>query len=431
MPWRRLGGVAAEGANRVAQVIGSVISIEQSAFIKGRQILDGVLMVNEVVRWAKLKKQKMMSFKVDFEKAYDSVSWAYLDRLIKWDKSNIDLLLRVLKWFHLASGLQLNLHKSKLGGIGVSEAQVRPMAEVSGCEAEALPFKYLGLPVGANMSRVGEWDNLMGRFYKRLSQWKMKFLSIGGRLTLLKSVLGSLGEGGLWRSLIRNCYGLDAGFNSDLVATGGGVWGGIVQIVKKLHFDGIIPLNSISRLVHNGENTKFWNHVWCGGNFFALMFPRLYALASNKRAMVADYRANGEWNFQWRVTIRSGAIQEQLDHLLLQLEMVHFQGGQDAWRWDLSTDGMFSVKSVRSHIDLLCLPAINVETRWIKYLPRKVNVFLWRLLLNRLPTRWELGRRGVPLDVSMCPVCETTPEQVDHLFFGCGTIAMDLWEKLR
>ncbi|GJR39331.1 RNA-directed DNA polymerase, eukaryota [Tanacetum coccineum] len=65
-------------ANRLAQVIDSVISREQSAFIKHRQILDGPLMVNEVIKWCNRKKAKLMVFKIDFEKAFDSVSWDYL-----------------------------------------------------------------------------------------------------------------------------------------------------------------------------------------------------------------------------------------------------------------------------------------------------------------------------------------------------------------
>jgi hypothetical protein len=36
-------------ANRPRMVTGSVISDTQSAFIKGRQILDGILVANEVV----------------------------------------------------------------------------------------------------------------------------------------------------------------------------------------------------------------------------------------------------------------------------------------------------------------------------------------------------------------------------------------------
>jgi hypothetical protein len=40
-------------ANRLRTVIGSVISDTQTTFIKGRQILDGILVANEVVDEAK------------------------------------------------------------------------------------------------------------------------------------------------------------------------------------------------------------------------------------------------------------------------------------------------------------------------------------------------------------------------------------------
>ncbi|GKB30224.1 RNA-directed DNA polymerase, eukaryota, reverse transcriptase zinc-binding domain protein [Tanacetum coccineum] len=43
------------------------------------------------------------------------------------------------------------------------------------------------------MSRCHNWNPLVDRFHKRLSKWKSKTLSIGGRLTLIKSVLGSVG----------------------------------------------------------------------------------------------------------------------------------------------------------------------------------------------------------------------------------------------
>jgi hypothetical protein len=66
-------------ANRLRVVIGSLISDSQSAFIKGRQILDGILVANEVVDEARKCKKELIMFKVDFEKAYDSIDWNYLD----------------------------------------------------------------------------------------------------------------------------------------------------------------------------------------------------------------------------------------------------------------------------------------------------------------------------------------------------------------
>ncbi|PNX60194.1 cysteine-rich receptor-like protein kinase, partial [Trifolium pratense] len=60
-------------ANRLRVVMGSVISESQTAFVKDRQILDGILVANEVVDEARKSKKELLLFKVDFEKAYDSV----------------------------------------------------------------------------------------------------------------------------------------------------------------------------------------------------------------------------------------------------------------------------------------------------------------------------------------------------------------------
>lgn len=59
--------------------MGQIISIEQSAIIKGRQIMDCILIANEVIDDLKRKGWSSLIFKVDFEKAFDCVSWSYLD----------------------------------------------------------------------------------------------------------------------------------------------------------------------------------------------------------------------------------------------------------------------------------------------------------------------------------------------------------------
>jgi len=69
-------------ANRLRSIIGSVISDSQSALVKGRQILDGILVANEVVDDARKHKKELLLFKVDFEKAYDSINWGYLDEVM-------------------------------------------------------------------------------------------------------------------------------------------------------------------------------------------------------------------------------------------------------------------------------------------------------------------------------------------------------------
>ncbi|GKV04879.1 hypothetical protein SLEP1_g16976 [Rubroshorea leprosula] len=66
-------------ANRLRKVIGKVISMTQSAFLEGRQLIDSVLVLNELVHDLKRRKEMGILFKVDFEKAFDSIDWDYLD----------------------------------------------------------------------------------------------------------------------------------------------------------------------------------------------------------------------------------------------------------------------------------------------------------------------------------------------------------------
>nr|GEZ40502.1 hypothetical protein [Tanacetum cinerariifolium] len=276
-------------ANRLSLDVSSAVRDVQMAYIKGCQIINGLLMIDEIIAWAKKYKKRIMFLKVDFEKAFDSLSWSFLlsileqmgfsskwrtwihsclnsafasvlvngsptkefkiergfrqgdplspflfilavealnvalleainnnvfhgikvgtdkiyisylqfadDALImgEWSHSNARNLLRILTCFHLASGLKVNFNKSKLYGIGTSNVELCSFASTIGCLASQFPCTSLGLPIGAKISRCHNWNPLVDRFHKRLSKWKSKSLSIGGRLTLIKSILGSLG----------------------------------------------------------------------------------------------------------------------------------------------------------------------------------------------------------------------------------------------
>ncbi|GJS32921.1 RNA-directed DNA polymerase, eukaryota [Tanacetum coccineum] len=68
---------------------------------------------------------------------------------------------------------------------------------------------------------------------------------------------------------------------------------------------------------------------------------------------------------------------------------------------------------------------MEVPTRWIKSIPIKVNVFAWKLYLDRLPTRSNLSRRNVSLPSLACPLCDHVLEDSSHLFFGCS-VAKDI-----
>nr|GFB03631.1 reverse transcriptase domain, reverse transcriptase zinc-binding domain protein [Tanacetum cinerariifolium] len=194
-------------ANRLSRVVSSVVGDVQMAYIKGRQLIDGPLMVDVIIAWAKKYKKRVMFLKLDFENAFDSLSWSILFSVLeqmgfssKWRTcihfcldSAFALVLVIrspIKEFNIQ---RVNFNKSKLFRIGISSVDLHSLASFIGCLASQFPSTYLELPIGANMSRCFNWNPLVERFHKRISKWKSKALSIGGCLTLIKFVLGSLG----------------------------------------------------------------------------------------------------------------------------------------------------------------------------------------------------------------------------------------------
>lgn len=60
------------------------------------------------------------------------------------------------------------------------------------CKLDQLPITYLGIPLYWKKLNYNDWMPLINKIEKKLNSWKEKLLSIGGRLTLLKSVLSAI-----------------------------------------------------------------------------------------------------------------------------------------------------------------------------------------------------------------------------------------------
>ncbi|GKC84099.1 RNA-directed DNA polymerase, eukaryota [Tanacetum coccineum] len=409
----------------------------------------------------------------------------------EWSDNNLRGIINILKCFHLASGLQINIHKSQILGVGVSRSRVEDMASSLGCTIMENKFRYLGVMVGAGMTRHKAWDDVILKLQSRLSKWKAKTLSIGGRLTLLKSVLGasplynmsifkvpkgvlkvmesirsnffkgasmlekkiswiawdkvlaSKKKGGLgvssyfalnralllkwvwrfvsqddslWFRVIQAVHGDKIDSHSVRKVS---IWSSILKEVQVLKSSGFDFLSYCSKRIGDGQSTSFWKETWMGDIPLCELCPRLFALDSAPNICVAAKMA-GPLDTSFRRSVRGGVEQQEFSDLSSFLNSVVLSTSNDRWYFSLSSSGEFSVKDTRLAIDDLVLPSHSEPTRWVKLIPIKINVFMWRARRGCLPTRYNLVQKGVILESTSCPVCFSDEEDVHHLLFRCS-----------
>ena len=69
--------------NRISMVAKKVISPTQTAFLPGRNIMEGVIVLHKTIHQLHKKKQSGVIFKIDFEKAYDKVKWSFVQQTLR------------------------------------------------------------------------------------------------------------------------------------------------------------------------------------------------------------------------------------------------------------------------------------------------------------------------------------------------------------
>ncbi|GKB69834.1 RNA-directed DNA polymerase, eukaryota, reverse transcriptase zinc-binding domain protein, partial [Tanacetum coccineum] len=444
-------------ANRLVVVLGDIVNEVQSAFVADRQILDGPFILNEVLQWCKLKKKHSFILKIDFEKAYDSVRWDYLDDVLrkfgfgeKWCgwiqeclRSSWGSVLvngsptEEFQFFKgLKQGLSINLSKSKLLGVVVSEDRVVQATNRIGCGVLKAPFAYLGGRLTLLKAVLGSMPIYHMSIFKvpmkvlqRMESIRSRFFS-GVDLNSKKSIWVK------WSKVL--CYKEKGGLGvSSLYALNRAlmckwVWRFTTQ--KNLLWTRVIKYSSakmekISKEIQRLVKVHLAKHSPGGGNIEDKRYPRLYALEVKKTVDVASKLSQENLTWSFRRAPRSGVEQDQLTDLTTYVEGVVLGVTPDRWYWTLDGSGEFSVASARKVIDDNRFSEVSTQTRWIKAVPIKVNIHAWKVRMDCLPTRLNISRRGIDIPSILCPVCGSVTESSSHLFFDC-LVAKDNFRKI-
>ncbi|XP_071708515.1 uncharacterized protein [Rutidosis leptorrhynchoides] len=330
----------------------------------------------------------------------------------EWSKRNAKNVSKLLKCFENISGLEVNLKKSNLFGIGLPKNEVEEMANYVDCSTGTTPFTYLGIPIGVPTTKASSWQPIIEKFDKRLSDWKAKSLSYGGHLTLIKSVLSSI-------PLIPTRAELDKR-NIDLDSLLCPLCNNHIETIEHIIF-------------HCPTTTNIWLAILKWWNLPNSTFNSLQDVTTNnqsftssqheseKNGSVASHFGSNGWQWSWRRDIRGGEEQSQYMDLSKALSDVSLSSDYDSWCWECSPDGLYSVSIARTRIQASNLAPFSLPTLWCKHVPIMINVFIWRLKMHRLATLRNLEARGLNFDNSCCGFCDVSEESHSHLFVRCDT----------
>ena len=153
-------------------------------------------------------------------------------------------------------------------------------------------------------------------------------------------------------------------------------------------------------------------------------FPRLYRLERDVGVSIAG---RGMWQdntWVWRREPR-GRERGELVELSTKLQgSMPVRGRRDTWEWAWDVARGYSVKKCREMIrNGGPRNSSNlVETLWSLITPRKINIFLWRARLGRIPTRSALNNKGIDLGTILCPRCKDAIEDVEHALVNCNEV---------
>ncbi|XP_052625777.1 uncharacterized protein LOC128132828 [Lactuca sativa] len=297
-----------------------------------------------------------------------------------------------------------------------------------GCEPSSIPFTYLGIPDGENMNKKNAWRLIIEKFHSKLSTWKVKALSFGGRVTLANAVLGNLPTyfmsifvipNGVLDTLekIRRKFIWCREYNKKSI-----YWVKWDKIIAPKKVGGIglgsIKATNISLLAKwmwrlKADESSMWSKV----------IRSIHNLEGRHWCVFANRSNTGVWKNI--IKTRNRYMQYNIDPK----EIVSWNSIDRCWESDIVRDGRFMVCLLRERIELAGYIVNDGPFAWDKLTPFKILCFIWRAKLGRIPSAVELKNRGIIIPNTMCGVCNSEEETCEHILLTCP-VAKEIMDSI-
>ncbi|XP_012843177.1 PREDICTED: uncharacterized protein LOC105963331 [Erythranthe guttata] len=333
------------------------------------------------------------------------------------------------------SGQLISVHKSTFTvDRACSDGHLHTISRILSYLRNDLPIIYLGALLYKGWDRGSLFRTLLDRMHARISGWARTALAFGGRLALIRSTLSTMashlvqrqphwvaweticrpvGEGGLglrrltdvidastyklwfrfraqdslWARFLQNKYSRNRFPGSSVVSSlYSTVWKRMCRVRKRVQAQIFWRIGP--------SHVYFWHDHWFGDGPLSGIIDggRLTSVR------VEYYLVNGQWD---RNKLAEDIPFEWIDRIC----SVPISGvSVDLPIWRASSNGKFFLTSAWALIRQQHTPTPLLRIFLGSCLTRTISIFLWRLLLQRLPVDLKLQSRGTSL-ASRCYCC--------------------------
>ncbi|GAU23839.1 hypothetical protein TSUD_380010 [Trifolium subterraneum] len=327
-----------------------------------------------------------------------------------WD--NLWTIKIVLRSFEIVSGLKVNFYKSKLYGINLIDSFLRASSSFLHCGVESIPFRFLGIPVGANPRRKATWSPILDSMKKDL-------------------VIGMLRRAGVLKELvsIQRRFLWAGGLDNNKIC-----WVSWERICQSKENGDTVLLEKIFYTEKGGmvlRKRLFGGGIYGGTTPLRDLFPSLYVKSSQANGLISamgiwDHEI-WTWKLEWTDLLSVTETTSAHDLWLILDQVRPSRIGADRRRWKPHVAGVITVNTAyaalekRSDVvEMQTNTAKALKFMWKNNVPSKVSIFGWRLLIDKLPTKEALYNRGVITNIlERCVLCHNDVEDINHIFFIC------------
>ncbi|GKC43215.1 reverse transcriptase domain-containing protein [Tanacetum coccineum] len=414
-------------SNRMKEGLSDLVSLNQSAFVPSRRISDNILLTQELMHNYHLDRgPARCAFKVDIQKAYDTVDWRFLKKILIWFGFHARMVGWIMECVTSTSfSISINgcLHGSFKGKRGLRQGDpmspylltlvMEVLTLILKKKANESEFTYHRYCSKLNISNLCFADDL--------------FLFAHGDIQSASVIMESMEVFKTWSGLIpslpksKECH---CSVLASYIAT---------VLILMERFKGCIKdwknkalsLAGRAQLIRSviGSMHLFWASV------FIIPSRLLLELEQVMRGFLwcqGELRKASTWPTEWSSKYP----------LLNNIVMPHLSNAKDELFWkDLENKEVkFLVSAVWENIRPRSIEVDWFSVVWFSQQIPRHAILLWLIIKRKLKTQdmlrqWNVAP-GITLSSLMCPLCETQKDSHEHLFFDCR-FSKQVWTHVK